>query len=204
MNALRHALYFSILATPAATPGLGGLVASTCPGERDQSEHLARWISAEWALARSDLALIGGSIIRYSTKQFNTLDAAGLEALRRDIDGRVDHPMRSMLEAELRRSSKGPDTTSRVVVYARGDRWRYNLDASTLPHGGYADTARSGILAWQLTPHQLTIATSETAAYFGVVNDPGFLSPLRLLVFGGFGYFDLVPDAPILSATLGG
>lgn len=82
--------------------------------------------------------------------------------MRREVEGKPEHPRRTELRNAERNASFGPDTSTIRFLYLRDDRWRRlqdevisNIDGSRGTQ--FYDNGESPDYRWRLAPLQLTI-----------------------------------------------
>lgn len=84
-----------------------------------------------------------------------------LEAMRKSIEGKPDHPLRRRLQYYEYLRNAGPQVPSRRTVWKRGDEWRYNIDPCIEHPESYSDYVWAKSAVWQLSRKRLAIAEPE-------------------------------------------
>lgn len=114
------------------------------------------WFEQEWDRA-NEYPLARNIVVSYSVEMPTEIDAQGLSQLRRDVEGKPDHPDRIRLLIEERRHANGSDI-NHCEVWSQGTgRWRYNTNHPYLSEGSYFDAASTEKVIWGLANQQLTI-----------------------------------------------
>jgi hypothetical protein len=136
-------------------------------------QEVREWFEEAWEEAAALPALEGFGIechVEYPPQ----LTDAELAALRREAEGKPDHPNWREIEAEERRRRQ-PLGSSRVMIWNdQKGRWRYNQSylISTTDEPSYVDAVVAGSVMWQLTPEALHIAPTDKGTATGTHGDP--------------------------------
>ncbi len=124
-------------------------------------ERLKTWLARAWEEAQA-LPSIDGASLRWRVEDRFVPPPAELDALRREVAGKPDHPKRPHLNIYERRLRDGPDVVHYELWLDGNDRWRLNTNFPPgFLDGGYIDTAWAPGRAWKLAPRGLTIAEPE-------------------------------------------
>ena len=143
------------------------------------------WLRSEWEAARGEYSFPGVEI-RYTVELCYVPPPEELAALRREVQGKPDHPGWRDLEVYDRRLGDGPDRISVRVWLADGE-WRVSQT------GGAAsppvDYATANGVSWSLSPNTLNLVDSDSPPpqrdYAGLVG--ANLSALSRLLHGYIG-----------------
>lgn len=167
--------------------GLCGTAFSSVASTPLTKERLIAWLDAE-AAAAQDPEFLRGKVISYRLHYGFVPTAAEVEQIRRQVEGKPDHPLRHELERMERRLRDGQDR--KVVRCVRFDATRWRIATEELSLGQTIDDAADGNLNWALSsvPGQLLIADKDSPEGFSsrfMLFDVGPGVRLSTLIFSG-------------------
>ena len=107
----------------------------------DTLARLKSWLDRAWEEAQT-LPSISDASLRWRVEDRFVPTQAELDALRKEVAGRPDHPKRPQLNIYERRLRDGPDVVHYELWLDGEDRWRLNTNFPPgFLDGGYIDTA---------------------------------------------------------------
>jgi|GEM_PF-2856653 len=128
------------------------------------------WLRSEWEAARGEYSFPGVEI-RYTIDLSYVPPAEELAALRREVQGKPDHPGWHDLEIYDRRLRDGPDRINTRLWLANGE-WRASESANA-SHPAF-DYGTDGDVSWSLSSNTLNLVDSDSPPpqrdYRGLIN----------------------------------
>ncbi|MDQ7013122.1 MAG: hypothetical protein Q9O74_04415 [Planctomycetota bacterium] len=135
-------------------------------------DDVRAWFADAWLQAAATPSLPGFRIELHVEYPPQYTDEH-LAALRRQAEGKPDHPNWTIIRAEERRRRQ-PFDASRITIWT-DDRegWRYSRSylTSTTDKPSYIDAVVSDSVMWQLTPEELHVADSRDGTATGAHGD---------------------------------
>lgn len=154
-------------------------------GSGDLAARVQTWVDEEWERSQR-LPELPGASLRWRIEDRYVPTASELEAIRREVANRPDHPDRELLARSERRLANGPDICRYELWLREPDAWRVCKD---LP-GGFWDTTLAGGSAWMLSTKALSLGDPVEDKRSGgayVSERSGFSTDVSCLITGGFG-----------------
>lgn len=124
------------------------------------SDEVGAWLERELAEAAGPIETVGYQVCLEKIYR-PSRSADQLREIAARIEGRPDHPDRSLLEIETRRLTNGGDRF--LICCATRDDERFRYSTTQKWDGAYSDIGFDGRAAWSLTGAQLNIVDPDRA-----------------------------------------
>jgi len=116
------------------------------------------WLERAWREAPTSLDAFAGHVVRYRTEWHNgRLSRTEIDRLKREVEGKPDHPARRRIEVAERRLRSGPDTTDCEIWVGPDGQWR----KAETPHYNEALSRTDRVVTpghmWTMTSQHLSI-----------------------------------------------
>lgn len=152
-------------------------------------DQVQAWFMREWEAARAFPENLEQPLdFTYEVRLLYVPPPAQLEAMRKQVEGLPDHPLRielAMYERRLQQSS--PPYIYRAMI-GGPTQWRLAIEGMAGP-GMYADVGRDRNAAWSLAPQQLNVAIADppTTGYEYAESIDNITGAARTLLYQGIG-----------------
>lgn len=172
------------------------LLPLSCAAAQDEADvhaevqaQVQAWFMREWEAARAFPENLEQPLdFTYEVRLLYVPPPEELEAMRKQVEGRPDHPLRSELtEYDRRISENYPPFTYRAII-GGPTQWRLAVDGIAGP-GMYADMGREKYAAWSLSPKQVHIAPVDppVPGYAYAESVDNIKGAARALLYQGIG-----------------
>jgi hypothetical protein len=145
------------VATPAP-PARADQAAARAPAEAASAAKVAEWLDTQIGEGR-DMPLDDMRDVAFSFayELYTLRPPEEIERLRKEIEGKPDHPMRRVVEGYDRMLEDGPSVFEYAARVRGWDRWRLNQDRPPGDPTAWNDTVVTPTHAFQLNPDQIAL-----------------------------------------------